>query len=89
MFSCCTVPDSKENELGSSTQQNFVSAHKNSRVVLVPYFAWKHVPTATSGPFVLFIFTDEFSVRVTKLLQGLVSHELTAYLSVSDVFLTH
>ena len=37
----------------------------------------------------LFIFTDEFSVRVTKLLQGLVSHELTAYLSVSDVFLTH
>ena len=49
MFSGCTVPDSKENELGSSTQQNFVSAHKNSRVVLVPYFAWKHVPTATSG----------------------------------------
>ena len=41
------------------------------------------------GPYVLFIFTDEFSVRVTKLLQGLVSHELTAYLSVFDVFLTH
>ena len=27
-----------------------------------------------------FVTTDEFSVRVTKLLQGLVSHELTAYL---------
>ena len=29
----------------------------------------------------LFIFTDEFSVRVTKLLQGLVSHELSLHYS--------
>ena len=32
--------------------------------------------------------TDEFSVMITKLLQGLVSHELTAYLSVFNSFLT-
>ena len=29
-----------------------------------------------------FVTTDEFSVRVKKLLQALVSHELTAYLSI-------
>ena len=33
-----------------------------------------------------FVTTDEFSVRVTKLLQGLVSHELTAYLSIFNLF---
>ena len=37
---------------------------------------------------VSFATTDEFSVRVTKLLQGLVSHELTLYLSVFKLFLT-
>ena len=36
-----------------------------------------------------FVRTDEFSKRVKlKLLQGLVSHELTTYLSVFDLFLT-
>ena len=40
------------------------------------------------GPWVSFVKADEFSVRVTKLLQGLVSHELTAYLSVFNLFLT-
>ena len=34
-----------------------------------------------------FASTDEFSVRVTKLLQGLVSHELAAYVSVYNLFL--
>ena len=34
------------------------------------------------GPWVSFITTDEFSMRITKLTQGLVSRELTAYLSV-------
>ena len=29
-----------------------------------------------------FVTTDEFSVSVTNLLQGLVPHELTAYLSI-------
>ena len=35
-----------------------------------------------------FVTTHEFSVRVTMLLQGLVSHELTVYLSVFDKLLT-
>ena len=35
-----------------------------------------------------FVTRDEFSVRVTKLLQGLVSYEFTAYLSVFNLFLT-
>ena len=35
-----------------------------------------------------FVKKDEFSVRSQKLLQGLVSHELTAYLSVFNLFLT-
>ena len=40
------------------------------------------------GPWVSFGTTDVFSVRVTKLLQGLVSYEITAYLSVFDLCLT-
>ena len=35
-----------------------------------------------------FIATDVFSIRSQILLQGLVSHELTVYLSVFDLFLT-
>ena len=33
-----------------------------------------------------FVTTDEFSVRAQKLLQGLVSHKLTAYLSILNLF---
>ena len=33
-----------------------------------------------------FVTKDEFSVRVTKLLQGLVSLEPTAYLSIFNLF---
>ena len=33
-----------------------------------------------------FVTTDEFSVRVTKLFQGLVAHELKVNQSVSDIF---
>ena len=40
------------------------------------------------GPWVSSFTTDEFSVRVTKLLQGLASHELMAYLSVFNLYLT-
>ena len=40
------------------------------------------------GLWVPFVTTDEFSVRITKLLQGLVSHELTAFLCVFNLFLT-
>ena len=52
-------------------------------------------PTAISGlckyfwgPWVSFVTTDEFWERVSKSLQGLVSHELTAYFSVFNLFLT-
>ena len=40
---------SKEAELGSSNQEAFASEYKNSRVVIVPCYAWKQVPTAISG----------------------------------------
>ena len=40
------------------------------------------------GPWGSFVMTNEFSVMVTKLLQGLVSHELTAYPSVFNLILT-
>ena len=33
-----------------------------------------------------FVTTDESSVGVTKLLQGLISHELSAYTSVLNYF---
>ena len=42
-------PDRKESELGSSDQEAFPSAGKNTGVVLVPCSAWKCVPTAISG----------------------------------------
>ena len=50
MFSGCTVPpDSKETKLGSSNQEAFPSAGKNTRIVLVPCRTWNCVPTAISG----------------------------------------
>ena len=51
MFFGCTVPpnDSKETKFGSSDQEAFPSAGKNTGIVLVPCRAWKCVPTAISG----------------------------------------
>ena len=50
MFSSCIVPpDSKEIEFGSSDQEAFPSAGKNTGVVLVLCRVWKCVPTAISG----------------------------------------
>ena len=51
MFFGCTVPlDSKETELGTSDQEAFPSAYKNTGVVLVSCHAWKCVPiTIPSG----------------------------------------
>ena len=50
MFSSCTMsPDSKETELGNSSQEASPSAGKNTGIVLVPCHAWKCVPTAISG----------------------------------------
>ena len=96
MFSGCTVPpDSKDTELGSSDQEASPSEGKITGVVLVPcsrmnvrpysYFWWCGY---FWGPWVLFVVTDEFSVRVTKLLQGLVSCELAAYIFVFTLFFT-
>ena len=33
-----------------------------------------------------FVMTDEFSVRVTEITSRIVSHELTAYLSIFNLF---
>ena len=90
---CTVVPDSKETELGSIDQEASPAAGKNTGVVLVPYLRMEVRPHSYFwlcwyfwGPSVSFVMTGEFSVRVTKLLQGLVSHELTAYLSIFNQF---
>ena len=72
MFSACTVPpDSKETELRSSDQEASPSAHKNTRIILVPCHAWKGVPTAISGGVDISKVTGchllQLSVRVTKI----------------------
>ena len=95
LSSGCTVPpDSKETEIGSSNQEASPSAGKNTGVVLVPYLTWKCVPTAIFGGadiskvpgwHLLWLMSSQWS---PKLLQGLVFHELTAYFSVFDLFLT-
>ena len=75
VFSGCTVlPDSKETELGSSDQEASPSAGKNTGVVLVPCSRMEVRPYSHFrwcgyfwGPWVSFVTTDEFSVRVTKI----------------------
>ena len=75
VFSGCTVPsDSKETEVGSSDQEASPSAGKNTGVVLVPCSRMEVRPYSFFrwcgyfwGPWVSFITTDEFSVRVTKI----------------------
>ena len=50
LFSGCNVlSDSKETQLGSRNQQASPSAGKNTRIVLVPCWAWKCIPTAISN----------------------------------------
>ena len=85
MFSGCTVPpNSNETEFGSSHQEDSPSAGKSSGIVLMPCCAWKCVPTAIfSSVHISEVHgCHEFSVRVTKLLQGFVSHRLAAYFSI-------
>ena len=48
-FGCNVPPDSKEIDFGKSNQEVSPSADKNTRVVLVPFRAWKCVSTAISG----------------------------------------
>ena len=96
MFSGCTVlPDSKVTELGSRDQETSPSAGKNTGVVLVPCCTWKCAPTAIFGGVDIFEvpgchLLGQMSSQwgLEKLIQGLVSHELTAYLSNFDLFLT-
>ena len=91
MFSGCAVPpDSKNTELGSNDQEASPSAGKNTGVVLVPFSCMEMHPFSYfqwcgyfCGSKVSFVTTDEFSVRVRK---GLVSHELTAYLFIFNLF---
>ena len=96
MFFGCTVPpDSKETEHGSNNEETSPSAGKNTGIVLVSYRSWKCVPTAISGGTDISKVCECPLLRQMssqrgwqKLLQGLVSHELTSYLSISNVFLT-
>ena len=96
LFSGCNVlSDSKETQLGSRNQQASPSAGKNTRIVLVPCWAWKCILTAISdgediskvpGCHLLWQMSSQWDSK--KLLQRLVFHELTAYLSVFNLLLT-
>ena len=89
------LPDSKETKLGSSIQEASPSAGKNTRIVLVPCHPWKCVARASSsgmdiykvpGCHLLQQMSSHWGSQ--KWLQGLVSHELSAWLSVFNIFLT-
>ena len=88
-------PDSKETKLGSSNQEASPSEDNNTRIVLVPCHAWKSDPTAISSGVDIskvagchFLWQMSSQSRSQKLLQGLVSHELTAYLFLKVVSAT-
>ena len=96
MFSGYTVLlDSKENKLGSSNQETPPSAGKNTGLVLVPFCACVSLQLAISGSVYISIVSGCHMLHQMrsqwvsqKLLQGSVSHQLTVYLSVFDLFLT-
>ena len=83
------LPDSMETELGNSDPEASPSTGKNTGVVLCHIRAWKCVPTAISGgvdisevPGCHLLRQMSSQQGSQKLLQGLVSHELIAYLSI-------
>ena len=87
-------PDIKETKLASSNQETSPSGGKNTGKVLVPCHTWKCAPTAISsgvdisevpGCHLLLQSSSQWGSR--KLLQGLVSPELTGYFSVFNQFL--
>ena len=87
--------DSRETELGSSNQEANTSTHKNTGIVLVPCCTWKFVPTAISRgvdiskvPGCHFLQQLSSQYGSQNLLQELVSHVFTDYLSNFDLFLT-
>ena len=96
VFSGCTVPpNSKETKLGSSDQEASPSAGKNTRVDLLPWQAWKCVPTATFGGVGISDLPRYHLLRQMSsqwgsqnFFQELVSNELTTYLSVFDLLST-
>ena len=88
-------PNSKETELESSNKEASPSAGKNIKIVLVPCCSWKCVLATTSGgvnicKVLWHCLLQQMNSRwkSRKLLQGLVSYKLTAYLFVSNLFLT-
>ena len=91
---CTVLPDSRETKLGSSDQEASPSAGKYTRIVLGPCGAWKCVPTAISVGVDIFeipgchLLQQMSSQLGSQKLQGLVSHEPTANLSVFNLFLT-
>ena len=96
VFSGCIVPpDSKETWLECSDQNASPSVGKNTRVVLVPCCTWKCVAAAISSgvdisevPGCHFLQQMHSQWGLQELLQGLMSPELTVYLSVFDLFLS-
>ena len=84
-YGCPVLPDIKETWIRSSNQEASLWAGKNARIVLVLCCRWKCVSTAISGgvdiPEVCGChFLQQMSSQwgSQKLLQGLVSPELTA-----------
>ena len=96
VFGYSVPPDSEKTELGSSNQEASPSARKNTGIVaLVLCHGWNCVPTAISG--VVDIsevpgchLLQEMSSQwgSQKLLHRLVYHELIAYLSIFNLFLS-
>ena len=95
VFSDCTVPSViKDTKLGSSKKEAIPSLDKNNEMVSLPYPTWKCISIAISGGIDISKIPGCHLLRQMgsqwgsqKLLQGLVSHELTAYLSDLDFFL--
>ena len=76
------------------TKRRLHQQAKNTEIVLVLRRAWKSVPTAISGGVDIFEVHGCHLLRQMssqlgpqKLIQGLVSHEFTAYFSVFNLFL--
>ena len=89
------LPDSKATKHGISDQEASPSADKNTGIVLVPCCTWKCVPTAiyrgvdiSKVPGCHFLQQLSSQYGSQNLLQELVSHVFTDYLSNFDLFLT-
>ena len=87
MFSGCTVPPvSKESELGSSDQGDSTSAGKYTGIVSVPCLPMEVLVDIPEVPGCQFLRQMSSQWGSQQLLQGLVSHELTAYFYLFNLF---